>query len=68
MKKPSSFLVNHIHNEIFSPINNMDNILICLGTIYHEHFEIGICYIFFQNSYAKLRPQYTCHARTWPHT
>jgi hypothetical protein len=28
----------------------MDNILICLGTIYHEPFEIWICDTFFQNN------------------
>jgi hypothetical protein len=59
MKKPSWFVVNHIYNEISSPINNMNNIPICLGTIYHEPFEIGICYTFLQNNCFQLHPQYT---------
>jgi hypothetical protein len=51
---PSSFLVNYIHNGISNPINDIDKIPICLGTICHEPFEIGIYYTFFQNSCVQL--------------
>jgi hypothetical protein len=59
MENTSSFLVNHLHNGIFAPINDTNNIPICLGTSCHEPFEIGICYNFLQNNYIQLLPKYT---------
>jgi hypothetical protein len=59
MEKTSMFLVNQLHNGNFSPINNKDNILICLGIVYHEAFEIWIRYTFLQNSGIQLPPKYT---------
>jgi uncharacterized protein with PQ loop repeat len=50
MEKTNTFLVNQLDNGISSPINNMDNISICLGIVCHEAFEIWICYTFLQNS------------------
>jgi hypothetical protein len=47
MEKTSTLRVNQLHSGIFSPINNMDNIPICLGIVYHEAFEIWICFTFF---------------------
>jgi len=46
MEKSSSLLVNHLYYGISIPVNDTNNIPICLGTTYHKPFEIGICYIF----------------------
>jgi hypothetical protein len=50
LEKTSSLLVNHVHSGISTPINNTNNIPICLGIVYHEPLEIGICYIFLPNN------------------
>jgi len=52
--KNTSSLVNYIHNGIFNPINDINKIPICLSIVYHEPFEIGICYTFFQNNCVHL--------------
>jgi hypothetical protein len=65
MEKTSLFLVNHLHSGISTLVNDTNNILICLGTIYHEPLEIEICYIFFQNSYIQLLPKYTLGFRVF---
>jgi hypothetical protein len=59
MEKTSMFIVNQLDNGISNPINNTDNIPICLGIIPHEAFEIWICYTFLQNSGIQLPPKYT---------
>lgn len=48
MEKTSLFLVNHLHNGISTLRNDIISIPICLGTICHEPFEIGISYTFLQ--------------------
>jgi hypothetical protein len=42
MKQEITFYVNHIHIEMFIPINNFDDIRICLCVVYHESFEINV--------------------------
>jgi len=59
MEKTNTLLVNQLHNGISSPINNMDNIPISLGIVYHEASEIWICYTFLWNSGIQLPPKYT---------
>jgi hypothetical protein len=41
MEKANPLFVNHLDHRIFSPINNVNNIPVCLQTIYHEPFENG---------------------------
>jgi len=38
MEKASPLFVNHLHHRISIPINNLNNILVCLHTIHHEPF------------------------------
>ncbi len=47
MENTNTLLVNQLHNGISSPINNMDNIPISLGIVYHEAFEFGFVTPFF---------------------
>jgi hypothetical protein len=58
MEKTILLLINHLHNGICTPINDTNNIPIFLGIIYHEAFEIGICYTFLQDNYIQLLPKY----------
>ncbi len=51
MEKTCSFFVNHLHYRISSPINNVDNILVCLRTICHEPLENGRTQPFFFNNH-----------------
>jgi hypothetical protein len=39
MEKASPLFVNHLHHRISIPINNLNNILVCLHTIHHEPFK-----------------------------
>jgi len=59
MEETNLFLVNYFHIGIYTPINDMNNIPICLGTICHEPLGIGICYTFLQDNYIQLLPKYT---------
>jgi hypothetical protein len=56
MEKTHLLFVNHVHHRISSPINNANNILICLGTICHEPFENGCIQPFFFNNCVQLPP------------
>jgi hypothetical protein len=42
MEQEITFYVNHIHIEMFIPINNFDDIPICLCIVCHESFEINV--------------------------
>ncbi len=41
IEKARPIFVNHLDRRISSPINNANNILICLPIIHHEPFENG---------------------------
>jgi hypothetical protein len=41
MEKASSLFVNHLHYKISNPINNSNNIMVCLHTIHHEPLKNG---------------------------
>jgi hypothetical protein len=57
MEKTHSFFVNHLHCKIFNPINNVNIILVCLCTIYHEPFENKHTQPFLLNNYVQLPPE-----------
>jgi hypothetical protein len=58
MEKTRLFFVNHLHHRI-SPINNVNNIIICLGIICHEPFENGHIQPFIFNNCIHLPPDNT---------
>jgi hypothetical protein len=51
MEKTHLLFVNHLHQRISNPINNANNILICLSIICHEPFENGCIQPFLINNY-----------------
>jgi hypothetical protein len=50
MEKTSQLFVNHLHYKISSPINNSNNILVCLHTIHHEPLKNGHTQPFFSTT------------------
>jgi hypothetical protein len=57
MEKIGSLFVNHFHHRISSPINNVNNIPICLCTIHHEPLENKHTQPFLFNNYIQLFPK-----------
>jgi hypothetical protein len=50
MEKASPFFVNHFHYKISNPINNSNNIMVCLHTIRMNPLKTGIPNLFFSTS------------------
>ncbi len=61
MEKTCPLFINHLHHRISSPINNVNNIIICLGTIRHEPFENGRIQPFLLNNCVQLPPHNALH-------
>ncbi len=57
MGKTRPLFVNHLHYRISSPINNLNNILVCLHTIHHKPLENGRTQPFLFNNYIQLPPK-----------
>lgn len=57
LEKIGPLIVNHLDNRNSSPLNNVNNIPICLCTIRHEPLENGCTQPFLLNNYVQLPPQ-----------
>ncbi len=66
MKKTHFFFVNHLDHRISNPINNVNNIPICLHIIRHEPLENGRIQPFLLNNYVKLPPHNECNELLCP--
>jgi hypothetical protein len=70
MEKTRPLFVNHLECRISSPINNANNIPICLHTICHEPFENKYTRPFLLNNCLQLPcPQIACYKpqSSWPY-
>ncbi len=59
MEKVGLLFINHLHRRISNPINNANNIPICLCIIFHEPLESNRTQSFPLNNYIELLPEDT---------
>jgi hypothetical protein len=56
MQQTRTLFVNHPDSGIFGTVNNYDNILVCLGTVCHESFEVWFRVPMFEHCVVELCP------------